>query len=115
MTQKEIDCEKARRDAQIPFNNINHPIYDDLDCREMINSCLCYTSIDDFWRDQGSGRGSYADPYVKALGLDVVKALVEEQVEDFKKAKVVRNVYTDGEGCTYNNIVWADENPDREI
>ena len=84
----------------------------ELDCREMINSCLCYDSIESFWRVDPWRWGeykSYSGRYVAELGLARVRELCEEQMQDFSKAKVLRNVYTDSEGCTYNSIIWGDE------
>ena len=80
----------------------------ELDCREMINSCLCYGSIRDFWRENYRGE-RYCDRYVRALGMTRVRELSEEQEADFAKARVLHDVFTDSEGCTYNSIVWEDD------
>lgn len=110
MTQKEINKVKASLPPLTQRNKEQKKIDDELGCREMINSCLCYGSIEDFWAERnGSFDGSYATPYVNDLGLDRVKEIVEEQIRDFEKATVKRNVYTDNEGCSYNSIVWGDE------
>jgi len=84
----------------------------ELDCRSMINSCLCYGGIADFWRECEWRFGqdkSYAAPHIRELGLARVKELVAEQERDFAAAKLYRDVFTDSEGVTYNSIVWADE------
>ena len=52
---------------------------------------------------------SYADPYIKKLGIKRVRELVAEQEADFAKAKVLRNVFTDSEGVAYNSVQWADD------
>jgi hypothetical protein len=72
-------------------------------CREMINSILCY----DGPRNIMSNR--YLYDYIKKLGIDTVQRLCDEQIEDFNKAVVRRNVCTDSEGVSYNSIIWADE------
>lgn len=80
----------------------------ELDCREMINSILIYHG------ERGVQKGNYfgdkylAD-YIRELGEKNVARLCSEQLEDFKKAVVRQNVGRDGEGVTYNSIVWADE------
>lgn len=102
MTQKQID--EARRVSP-------HEVYGELDCREMINSCLTYGGIRGFWmKFMSSGKErSYADPYIKNLGIKRVRELVAEQEADFAKAKVLRNVFTDSEGVAYNSVQWADD------
>ena len=76
-------------------------LHRELDCREMINSCLCYDT--DFLNSQ------YNDRYIKDLGEQRVKELYNEQKKDFDRAIVLHNVYEDGEGVSYNSIQWEDE------
>lgn len=76
-------------------------LHRELECRDMINSCLCYGY--DFLNS------SYSKSYIEELGIDKVKQLYKEQKEDFDKATVLHNIGTDGEGNSYNSIVWADE------
>ena len=76
-------------------------LHRELDCREMINSCLIYGSK--FLETQ------YSEPYIEELGEKRVLELYNEQKADFDKAFVFHNVYTDSEGCTYNSIKWEDE------
>lgn len=87
----------------------------ELSCREMMNSCLAYGGMKDFWRRHdslfapGEVNCGYADRHVEELGLKRVRELEREQEEDFAKAKLRRNTYTDSEGVTYNTIIWGDE------
>lgn len=106
MTRKEI--EEIRK--QIPrFENgipckltkKQEKLHRELDCREMINSCLCYG--DSFIESR------YSEPYIKELGKERVIELYNEQKADFDKAKVLHNVYEDVEGASYNSIKWEDE------
>ena len=76
-------------------------LHRELDCREMINSCLCYDT--DFLNSQ------YKDRYIKDLGEQRVKELYNEQKKHFDRAIVLHNVYEDGEGVSYNSIQWEDE------
>lgn len=117
MTQKEI---KTTRESirGLLFKDMTleqRLLYEELACREMINSCLCYHGIkggkEEFykvctWR---WGSKSYAQPYIDSLGKDRVEELFKEQEKDFKKATVKYNVATDSDGVSYNSIIWADE------
>ena len=85
-------------------------LYDELSCRGMINSCLIYGTARYNFYDPATGIFAYyAHDHIERLGKDEVIRLYNEQVEDFKKAVVIRNVYTDSEGCTYNSCKWADD------
>ena len=86
-------------------------LQEELFCRSMINSCLTYGSIKNFWEKHpwSWDTKSYADPYIKALGLRRVTELVAEQEADFAKAIVKKNTYTDGEGMIYHTVIWANE------
>lgn len=117
MTIKQIEAARKRlpRLYDVPWKSWTEnqrQLYEELSCREMVNSCLCYGGISGFWRKfDGFPEGwhSYADTYIAKLGEDLVREIVAEQERDFAKATVFRNVYTDCEGCTYNSIRWIDE------
>ena len=106
MTEKEI---KKIRNNNPRFENWKvckltdeqEKIHKELDCREMINSCLCYGT--DFLNSK------YKNEYIKELGEDRVIELYNEQKADFDKAIVYHNVYVDGEDVSYNSIKWNDE------
>lgn len=106
MTDKEI--EKIRNEIPQFENGIpckltkkQEQLHRELDCRDMINSCLCYGT--NFLESH------YSKPYIQELGKERVIELYNEQKIDFDKAIVFHNVYEDGEGVTYNSIKWADE------
>lgn len=112
MTDKEI--EKIR--SEIPqFKNgipckltpTQELLHKELDCREMINSCLCYGT--DFLNSE------YSKPYIKKLGKKRVVELFNEQKVDFDKAIVFYNVWEDNEGNSYNSIKWVDELEENEL
>ena len=75
---------------------------DELWCREMINSILCYNGETNIMKN------TYLYKYIKELGAETVQRLCNEQIADFRKAIVKRNVCTDSEGVSYNSIIWAD-------
>ncbi len=81
-------------------------LYKELNCRTMINSCLCYGC--DFINSD------YSDPYIKELGKERVLELYNEQKCDFDKSIVLHNVGQDGEGNYYNSIKWYDEIDSRD-
>lgn len=106
MTRKQI--KKIRKEIPRFENGIpceltpeQKQLHRELDCREMINSCLCYGSS--FLKSR------YSEPYVKELGKERVLELYNEQKVDFDKAIVLHNVYEDSEGVSYNSIKWEDE------
>lgn len=106
MTRKEI--EKLKKEIPRFINGIpckltqeQQLLHRELECREMINSCLCYGSS--FLKSR------YSESYVKELGKERVLELYNEQKVDFDKAIVLHNVYEDSEGVSYNSIKWEDE------
>lgn len=70
----------------------------------MINSHLAYSPEKDFITES-----RYSKDYIEALGMERVQELYADQKRDFAEAVVLRNVFTDNEGLSYNRIVWADE------
>lgn len=76
-------------------------LHRELDCRDMINSCLIYGTK--FLETR------YSEKYIKELGEKRVLELYNEQKADFDKAIVFHNVYEDSEGVSYNSIKWEDE------
>jgi hypothetical protein len=106
MTQKEID--RAKEDAE--YGTV---LYEELSCRDMINSMLIYgdsTEVD------GYNFNRYLKPYYVGrpqfkkkplLTRERVIELIEEQKESFKKAKVSFAGY-DSEGVSYNSCDWGD-------
>lgn len=89
MTRLEI---KKLRKENPRFNNgmsceltkVQKQLHRELDCREMINSCLCYST--DFMNSH------YKDAYIKDLGEQRVIELYNEQKKDFEKAIVIHDV-----------------------
>lgn len=112
MTGKQIEA--ARRTLPPPpwknWTDAERTLYEELSCREMVNSCLCYGGIEDFWAHHDwCSEGSYAARHVRALGRARVEEICKEQAEDMARARILRNVHTDSEGLSYNSIVWADD------
>lgn len=108
MTGKEIE---RMRNSMPKWENGKPPVLTaeqeridrELWCREMINSILIYYGKNNIMNDR------YLKDYIEELGIETVKRLVNEQIEDFEKATVLVDVHTDYEGLSYNSIIWADE------
>lgn len=82
----------------------------ELELRGMIMSCLVYGG--DIYTDTCINAVSkyyhkpYADEYIDLLGEEKVREIYNDQKNYFDtKCKVVYNVYTDYEGCTYNSLI----------
>ena len=78
-------------------------LQESLSCRDMINSILCYHGTNNIMNNP------YLKKYIESLGTILVSLLVEEQTQDFSKATVLKKINTDSEGCSYNRIIWHDE------
>lgn len=91
--------------------------YFKVNLRNMVNSVFCYDNY-------GNDYDKYlSDKYIQNYYLDksycngkgrlskeVVESVVKEQVDYLcKHATIIHNVYTDGEGLSYNSIVFDDE------
>lgn len=106
MTGKEIkkirtEIPRFRNGVACNLTAEQKQLHRELDCREMINSCLIYGS-----KFLGT---RYSEKYIKELGEKRVLELFDEQKADFDKAVVFHNVYEDSEGISYNSIKWEDE------
>ena len=86
----------------------------ELELREMIMSCftyggdiytsVCMNMVSDYYHKP------YANEYIDKLGEDRVREIYNEQKDFFEnKCRVIHNVYTDYEGCTYNSRVEEEQ------
>jgi len=81
----------------------------ELSFRSWVNSCLIYGCNWKLEAEELTNYDSCIEKSTLALyEVDLNRALeiIEEQNERFKIAKVNHNVYTDGEGCSYNSVDW---------
>ena len=105
MTRREIEAaERALREKNkdlSPAESYSSVEAQELRCRDMINSCLCYGEDPEI--------SPYVGKYRKTIGDIRVDELISEQREDFEKATVRKNVFTDDEGLSYNAIEWEDD------
>ena len=97
-----------------PITEEDKRTFEELSCIEMLNSCLTYGDdpfrvIDKWWYGHGYCKRSYMSDYEDKLGKERVRELYEMQKEEFSKATIIENVYTDSEGLSYNSVRFADE------
>ena len=80
-------------------------------CIHMINSILAYGgfgySAEEVMQREEHSYYNYLEHHVNELGRDRVLALIQGQMDDI--VRIAHNVGTDGEGVTYNAIIWRDE------
>lgn len=79
---------------------------DELDCISMIHSILTYSSNHN---TEAVLNNKYLQDYINSLGIDKVKDLVNQEIEEFKNATINTDVYTDGEGVSYNSVTFKDD------
>lgn len=80
----------------------------ELSCISMINSILAYNwfgeDAESVMRMEERAYKNYLAEYVALFSRKRVVELIQEQIKSIKDIK--RNVHTDGEGLSYNSIVW---------
>lgn len=81
----------------------------------MLDSCFAYGGVSKFYEKQTYNNcRSYYDEYLaryleKGGSKEEYDKMLEIQKKHFEHCSVKYNVFTDGEGCTYNSIVDYDE------
>lgn len=80
----------------------------ELSCISMISSILAYNwfgeDAEQVMQMEERGYKNYLAEYVALFSRKRVVELIQEQINSIKNIK--RNVHTDGEGVTYNSIIW---------
>lgn len=68
----------------------------------MIESCYTYGGIEvDSWNFE-----RYISPYIDKLGKQLFNRIYKQESTRLKAYKVIKNVYTDNEGLTYNSLTF---------
>ena len=80
---------------------------EEYDCRGMMISIFAYWGINSITNEQSYCFEKYLQKYVERLGRRRFNKVREDQLKSFEGASIRHGVYTDGEGCTYNAIDWA--------
>lgn len=113
MNRKEIEEIKNLMIKNREWKNINSSVrklYEEMSLREMIMCCLTYGE-DIFTTKNYNGVSKYyeqpyANEYIDILGYDRVMEIYNEQKTYFEtKCKVIKNVYSDYEGVSYNSLI----------
>lgn len=103
---------KAREESGNPTDEQGRQ-YKKLLCVSMINSVIAYdwyegeTAKELLDRELNHKHRSYLEEYVNIFGYDEVLALVQGQLDDIQD--IERGVFTDGEGVSYNSIIWKEK------
>lgn len=92
----------AYNNANGGFLKINKSINNELSLKSMLISCFAYGGIS---KDSYSFK-QYVLPYQNEMSKKLFDDIYNEMLESFNNAKIEHCVYTDGEGCTYNSIVY---------
>ena len=80
-----------------------------INCIDMIHSILAY-SPEVNWEVDIVLNDDYMKKYIGRLGIDKVRDLVEQEVNEFKNNVVIdKDVYTDSEDVSYNSITFKNE------
>ena len=104
MTGKQLEAAKdAQRKAGATWEEGA-----ELRCIAMMHSILIYDYKPEQENMPFPSDNRYLKDYVKEVGMERAKQLWEEQVADYRKAKV-GYAGTDSEGCSYNYCKWADD------
>lgn len=114
MTDKQMKAirETLYAKPRAEWNDEDKRLSVELSCIDMINSILIYNNniVTDYAYKRYLMDYINGTDYVKvALGKARVDELIAQQQQEVAKAIVKVAVYEDSEGCTYNSIVWADE------
>lgn len=103
---------KAREESGNPTDEQRRQ-YKKLLCVSMITSVIAYgwykgeTAKELLDRELNHKHRSYLEEYVNIFGYDEVLALVRGQLDDIQD--IERDVFTDGEGVSYNSIIWKNK------
>ena len=86
---------------------------EELSMLDMLSSCFAYGGVDSFfhtWSFIDSYYNDYLKDYLKEGGSKKeFDKMIEIQRKHYERCSVIKNVYTDSEGCTYNSIREIDE------
>ena len=103
-----------KENLKMPISKEDEITYEELKCRNMINSILIYENNQ--CNENSYSFKEYLLPYTQKITyhkglitLERLRELIKEQQESVSKAHINVGCYTDFEGCTYNSIVWEDE------
>lgn len=99
---------------RIPKNVYNKLEKEDseISCISMLHSILTYggsRDVEELVKDR------YLQDYIAELGIDKVKELAAQEIEEYNNAEILKDVHTDSEGVTYNSTRFRDDDVPVEI
>ncbi len=78
----------------------------------MIHSILTYSEPSN-WTVENILSDKYMQDYIKELGEDKIKELINQEIEEYKNnATINKDVHTDSEGVSYNSVTFKNESED---
>lgn len=82
------------------FLKVSKDINNELRLKSMLISCFAYGGIE----KQNWNFERYILPYQKEMNKNTFDEIYSEMNEYFERCEVKHGVYTDSEGCTYNEL-----------
>lgn len=81
--------------------------YEELDCRRMVISCVCYGEDYAFYNERTNSWGEYGLRYAESIGYERALQIFRDQRDYMREHATIHcGVHTDYEGCSYNSIEW---------
>ena len=106
--------DKHGNDFRGKFDDDDKLANEELFLIDMLHSIFAYApdthhmTVDDIMQNR------YIKQYIETLGVDRVREIASEELNDFKShARVRKDVFQDSEGLSYNSIEWDDELTER--
>lgn len=114
-TDKELQSMKAKipNYTQVPYaewTDEQKELDNIISCIRMIHSLLIYNYPNATEKDiEHILADKYLQEHIKTLSREKVRELLAKEIKEFESATVHRDVYTDGEGVSYNSVKFKDE------
>ncbi len=105
MTHKQLVAAKER------WQESNGSAFEgvELHCIEMMHSILIYQHRPNAEEFPFPKDDYYLQDYLKEIGVERAQILWNEQVKDYKQARVGKHPVRDTDGCEFNYCLWADD------
>ena len=80
---------------------------DELACRSMALSCVCYGTEYNFYDERTKTWGQYGLDYAEKIGDERALEIFRDQRDYMRKHATIHcGVHEDPDGCSYNSITW---------
>lgn len=98
VTTKQIDNYTSEQGGYL---KVDDDMNKEFSLKRMLTSAFAYGGID----ETSHSYKKYILPHKEILGEKLFTEIENEMLEHFSKCSVLCSVYTDSEGCTYNQII----------